>query len=210
MIDEELVKTLKEVRVFDLAFGAESGSDRILSMINKRITVEKIIGAAKLLAKHDVPASYSVIVGLPTETKEEFNATLDLLYGIYKIHPGAFFTLGAFLPYPGSLMYELAIKKGFSPPVKTEEWGKIDRFRKDFFSPWVNVEYVWRIREYFKLLKFRLGPLNKWFEFRIRHRFFALPLDIYLTEFLAGMAIEEKNWFGRLLRRMYNFIKIRV
>ncbi len=42
MIDETLAKELKERKVFDLLIGAESGSDRILSMINKRITVEHI------------------------------------------------------------------------------------------------------------------------------------------------------------------------
>lgn len=207
MVDDELAAELKRLKVFDLAFGAESGSDRILALINKRITVGKIMNAVKILAGHDVSASYSVIVGLPSETKEEFNATLDLLYRIYKVHPNAFFTLGAFLPYPGSQMYEMAIKEGFKPPTKTEDWGRIDRFRKDFSSPWVNGEKVWRIREYFKLLKFKLGPVNRWFEFRIRHRFFIWPADIYLVEWLSGLAIEEKNWFGRLLRRIYNFFK---
>ncbi len=208
MIDDELAKELKERRVFDLLIGVESGSDRILAMINKGITVERIITAVKSLAKYDVSASYSAIVGLPTETKKEFEATIDLLYKIYKIHPRSAITLGAYMPYPGSLMYEMAIKEGFSPPSATEDWGKIDRFRKDFSSPWVIGNKVWRIREYFKLLKFHLGPVNKWFEFRIEHRFFSWPLDIYLTEWLAGIAIEEKSWFGKLLRRGYNFIKL--
>ncbi|MFH0852571.1 MAG: radical SAM protein [bacterium] len=207
MIDDELARRLKELRVFDLLIGVESGSDRILEMINKRITVERIISAVRSLAKYDVPASYSAIVGLPTETKEEFESTIDLLYTIYKIHPRAAFTLGAYMPYPGSTMYELAKEKGFRPPERTEDWGRIDRFRKDFASPWVDGGYVWRIRECFKLLKFKLGPANRWFEFRIRHRFFALPLDIYFIEFLAGLAIEEKNWLGKFLRRTYSLVK---
>lgn len=207
MIDDDLARQLKELKAFDLLIGAESGSDRLLALINKKITVQRIMAAVKSLAEYNVPASYSVIVGLPTETKEEFFSTVDLLYKIYKIHPQAAFTLGAYMPYPGSLMYDLAIKEGFQPPSRTEDWGKIDRFRKDFSSPWVDGQYVWRIREYFKLLKFKLGPVSKWFEWRIKHHFFALPLDIYLVEFLAGLAIEEKNILGRMMRRMYNFIK---
>ncbi len=207
MIDEELARELKERQVFDLLIGAESGSDRLLNLINKKITVERIMSAVKSLAKYNVPASYSVIVGLPAETKEEFFLTVDLLYKIYKIHPRSAITLGAYMPYPGSLMYEMAIKEGFSPPSATEDWGKIDRFRKDFSSPWVIGNKVWRIREYFKLLKFKLGPVNEWFEFRIRHRFFVCPLDIYVIEWLAGLAIGEKNWLGKLLRKGYNFMK---
>jgi len=207
MIDDELAGRLKELKVFDLLIGAESGSDRLLALINKKITVQRIMSAVRSLAKFNVPASYSVIVGFPTETKEEFFLTVDLLYKIYKIHPQAAFTLGAYLPYPGSAMYDLAIKEGFKPPPRTEDWGRIDRFRKDFSSPWVDGQYVWHIREYFKLLKFRLGPANRWFKFRIKHHFFALPADIYIVEWLAGVAIEEKGFFGKTLRRIYNSIK---
>lgn len=209
MIDDESAKELKELKVFDLLIGVESGSDRLLALINKKITVARIMAAVKSLAKYNVPASYSAIVGLPTETKKEFKATVDLLYQIYKIHPQAAFTLGAYMPYPGSLMYDFAVQQGFLPPRRTEDWGKIDRFRKDFSSPWVNAKYVWRIREYFKLLKLKLGPINKWFEFRIKHRFFSMPLDIYLIEFLAGIAIEEKSWLGKAMRRTYNFLKLK-
>ncbi len=206
MIDDALSRELKERKVFDLLIGVESGSDRILRMINKNITVERILAAVKSLAKYDLPASYSAIVGLPSETKEEFESTIDLLYKIYKIHPKAAFTLGAYMPYPGSTMYDFAIKAGFNPPVRTEDWGKIDRFRKDFSSPWIDGGQVWVIREYFKLLKFKLGPVNKLFEFRIKRRFFAMPIDIYFIEWLAGLAIEERGIAGKLLRRAYKRI----
>ena len=210
MIDDSVARALKASQAFDLLIGIESGSDRLLKLINKKFTVERLIAGVKILAKYDVPASYSVIVGLPTETKDEFEATIDLLYKIYKIHPrAAAFSLGAYMPYPGSLMYDFAVKQGFKPPEKTEDWGRIDRFRKDFSTPWTDGALVWRIREYFKLLKLKLGPINKWFEFRIKHRWFALPLDIYLIEYLAGAAIEEKGWFGKAMRRAYNFLKLK-
>ncbi len=208
MIDDNIAQALKASRTFDLLIGIESGSDRLLKLINKNFTVDRLINGVKILAKYDVPASYSVIVGLPTETKEEFEATIDLLYKIYKIHPrAAAFSLGAYMPYPGSLMYDFAIKQGFKPPQKTEDWGKIDRFRKDFSNPWTDGRRVWRIREYFKLLKLRLGPVNKWFEWRIKHRWFALPFDIYLIEYLAGVALREKSWIGRAMRKIYNLLK---
>ncbi len=208
MIDEPIARALKKSQAFDLLIGIESGSDRLLKLINKNFTVERLVAGVKILAKYDVPASYSVIVGLPTETKEEFEATIDLLYKIYKIHPrAAAFSLGAYMPYPGSLMYDFAVKQGFKPPTKTEDWGKIDRFRKDFSTPWADGRRVWRIREYFKLLKLKLGPINKWFEFRIKHRWFAWPFDIYLIEYLAGAAIEEKGFLGKAMRRAYNYFK---
>jgi glycosyltransferase involved in cell wall biosynthesis/radical SAM superfamily enzyme YgiQ (UPF0313 family) len=206
-IDEDLAKKLKVFRVFDMLIGVESGSNRILSLIDKRFTVDRTIAGVKLLAKYDLPATYSAIVGLPTEIKEEFEQTVDLFYQIQQIHPQAVFSLGAYLPYPGSRMYDFAIKQGFKPPAKTEDWGDIDRFRKDFHSPWVDAQKVWRIREYFKLLNWRLGPLIPWFKWRLRHRFFVWPLDIYLVEYFGGLAIEQKGWGGKVLRKIYNLLR---
>ncbi|MFA5126632.1 MAG: radical SAM protein [Patescibacteria group bacterium] len=206
-INDEVAQKLKDYKVFDMLIGVESGSNRLLEMIDKKITTEKIISTVKIIHHHDLPASYSAIVGLPTETKAEFEATIDLMYQIYKLHPRAVFTLGAYLPYPGSRMYDFAIQNGFVPPSRTEDWGKIDRFRKNFHSPWVDAQKVWRIREYFKFLNWRLGPIKKWFEWRIRHRFFAFSADIYLTEYLSGLAIEQRGFLGKLLRRTYNLVR---
>ena len=38
------------------------------------------------------------------------------------MHPEASFSLGAFLPYPGASMYQMAKREGFEVPTTTEEW----------------------------------------------------------------------------------------
>jgi len=206
-IDDSLTQELKKLNSFDLLIGLESGSNRLLKLINKRITTDDIIRAVKILAKNNLKATYSAMVGLPTETKEEFNATIDLMYRVYKMHSKAGFTLGAYLPYPGSELYQFSIEQGFQPPEKTVDWGKIDRFRNRFVSPWVDVQYVWRVREYFKFLSINLGIINKWLDWRIKKRFFFFPFDIYLLEYLSGLAIEEKSIIGKFLRKIHNLVK---
>jgi len=207
-IDETVARELKNLNIFDMLIGIESGSDRILQMIDKKFTVEKLLQGVKNIAKYDLHATYSFIVGLPTETKEEFHDTINLMYKIYKIHPKAGFTLGAYLPYPGSKMFDFSLKSGFKMPSHAEEWGEIDRFRKDFKSPWVNVRKVWIIRECFKILSWNFKPFKKWFELRIKFGIYFLPVDIYLIEFLAGIALEEKGFFGKTLRKAYNKFKV--
>ncbi|PJE57855.1 MAG: hypothetical protein COU81_03850 [Candidatus Portnoybacteria bacterium CG10_big_fil_rev_8_21_14_0_10_36_7] len=206
-IDDGLAQKLKHYKCFDMLIGVESGSNRLLKLISKNFTIERTMKSVASLAKYNLPAVYSTIVGLPTETKEELDETIELMYRIYKAHPRGYFTLGAYLPYPGSAMYQTAIKEGFLPPQITEDWGSIDRFRQNFKSPWVDVKKVWRIREYFKFFSYHLGPLNKWFEFRIKHRFFAVPLDIYIIEFLAGIAIEEKWGVGKVMRKIHSLFR---
>ena len=207
LITEDLAKKLKKFKSKELLIGIESGSNRMLKLINKGYTVDKIQQGVKILAKYGLHATYSTIGGLPTETEQEFNKTLDLMYWAHKIHPQSGFTLGAYLPYPGSLMYDFAIKQGFKPPKKTENWGKIDRFRKAFSSPWIDGKRVWRIREYFKFFNYKIGLLDKWLEFRIKNGFFTLSFDIYIIEYLAGLAVEEKGIVGKILRRIHSLIK---
>lgn len=208
-INEELAKELKNLNIFDMLIGIETGSDRLLQLIDKRFTVKKLLEGVEIIARNNLRASYSLMVGLPTETKEEFKQTIDLMRQIYQIHPRAGFTLGAYLPYPGSRLYEFSLTQGFKPPENAEGWGEIDRFRKDFKSPWVNVRRVWIIRECFKILSWDFKPLKKWLEFRIKNNFYFLPWDIYAIEFLAGLAIEEKSFLGKSLRRAYNFSRFR-
>jgi len=203
-IDDALATELKELKIFDMLIGLESGSERMLQLIDKRFSVERLIQGVKSIAKNNLHATYSFIVGLPTETKADFEATINLMSEVYKIHPRAGFTLGAYLPYPGSKLYEFSLTQGFNPPGKTEDWGKIDRFRKNFKSPWVNVKKVWIIRECFKILSWDFKLLKKWFEFRIRHNFYSFPIDVYIAEFLSRVAIEERGFLGRMLRRLYN------
>lgn len=207
MITDDLAKELKKFKVEDFLIGIESGSNRMLELINKGYTVDKIKEGVEILAKHDLYTTYSTIVGLPTETEEEFNKTLDLMCWVHKIHPRSGFTMGAYLPYPGSLMYQFSIEKGFKPPQRTEDWGDIDRFRKDFSSPWIDSKKVWRIREYFKFFSYKIGILNKWLEFRIKKRFFNFSFDIPVIEYFSGLAIEEKGFIGKGLRKIHSLIK---
>ncbi|MBD5636546.1 MAG: tRNA (N6-isopentenyl adenosine(37)-C2)-methylthiotransferase MiaB [Clostridia bacterium] len=60
---------------------AQSGSDRILSLMNRRYTREKYLSEIALL-KQEIPdceVTTDLIVGFPTETEEEFEETLSLV-----------------------------------------------------------------------------------------------------------------------------------
>ncbi|MDI6760027.1 MAG: radical SAM protein [Candidatus Brocadiaceae bacterium] len=209
MITEDLAARLKEFNVFDILIGIESGSDRILKLLNKGITVEQTKRGVRLLAKHTLRVGYSAIIGIPTETEEEMNSTIDLILWIHSIHKNKSVTIGPYLPYPGSALYHWTMKQGFVPPRKTEDWGLIDRWRKDLYKvlPWVRDDYIYYLREYMKFFNYDIAPISKLAELRLRHRFVKFPLDVALVHFLYDQAIPEKNWFGRFLRKAHRVLK---
>lgn len=116
-IDEDLVSQLKSLRCTGLFIGAESGSDEILKVMNKRIKVSDTLNAATILAKYDIKTFYYFVLGIPTETSSQMMMTMDLADKLYKIHRGncsmAFF---GFDPLIGTALYKLAESVGYSVP----------------------------------------------------------------------------------------------
>ncbi len=67
-----------------LHLAAQSGSDRILKLMNRRYTAEHYLGLIEKVraARPDIALSTDIIVGFPGETEEDFQATLDLVEAV--------------------------------------------------------------------------------------------------------------------------------
>ncbi|MBS3117894.1 B12-binding domain-containing radical SAM protein [Candidatus Woesearchaeota archaeon] len=161
MINEKITDVLIETECREVLFGLESGSDRILRLMDKAQTVEAIRKGVKLLNRaKELRTVGSFIVGVPTETKEETFETVNLILELLKINPNMRYSVGFYLPYPGSAMYNLAIKEGFKPFEKTEDWDALDRWADRLKLTWLNwmqdSSYFKAIRDYVNLL-----PLNE-------------------------------------------------
>lgn len=124
-----------------LGLGVESGSNRIRKMINKDISEEQVITAARTLGKYKIPTGYAFMVGLPSETEEEMLSTISFMVKIKEIHVQAQFAYQCYRPYPGSELYNLAIEKGFTPPNSLHEWAHCQDVAIGYTSlndlPWI-------------------------------------------------------------------------
>lgn len=137
--DEEFAESLYKCKARTVLLGMESGSDRILEFINKKSTVADNVNAVSVVSKYrDISISGSFIIAFPTETEEECKQTMKLIVKLLKIKKEMNFTLGYYLPYPGSRLFDVAIEKGFVPPSKTEDWEDLDRWRSKTKISWVD------------------------------------------------------------------------
>lgn len=59
--------------------GIESGSQRVLTLMNKKITVEEIKAALSALAEAGIKTTTYWVVGYPGETESDFQETLNLI-----------------------------------------------------------------------------------------------------------------------------------
>lgn len=62
-----------------MVIGVETGSDRVREHMRKGFTSEHLDYTMKMFSKYGITAYFLLIVGFPTETKQDFQDTLDML-----------------------------------------------------------------------------------------------------------------------------------
>ena len=82
-LTEELISAMAESKnvCHHIHLPVQSGSDRILKMMNRHYTKEKYLDLVRRLRQRipDIEISTDIIVGFPQETEEDFQDTLDLV-----------------------------------------------------------------------------------------------------------------------------------
>jgi anaerobic magnesium-protoporphyrin IX monomethyl ester cyclase len=109
LINTESLKKLKESGCFQIIYGLESGSQKMLDMMKKRVTVEqnrKAVIAARDAGLHCVP---QFITGLPGEDRDTLKETFKF---INSIDFWSYISLHRANAYPGSEIYQYAKDKG--------------------------------------------------------------------------------------------------
>ena len=143
LVDEELCELFKKMNVTSVAFGAESGSNRILKILNKGVTVEMNQNAINTLHRHRILVGCSFIVGCPTETEEEVRSTYEfILKNIKDGKMSPYCAVNILMPMPGTQIWDDAVNSGI---INTENldwkrlsvWASYRNSNFDNFKEWV-------------------------------------------------------------------------
>jgi len=109
-INEKMIKTMKQAGCSFINFGFESGSQKVLNLSKKNISIETIEKAIAICQKHQVAVGCFKLLGLPGETKETFIDTLKFMIK-NKINIPYPFPINLALPYPGTPLQTMAEKQ---------------------------------------------------------------------------------------------------
>lgn len=77
-ITDDILVKLKEAGCTNLYIGMESGSDEVLRINKRAITVSKILEIAQMFLRNEMLFHAGFILGLPGETKQTLEQTLDV------------------------------------------------------------------------------------------------------------------------------------
>ncbi len=205
---DETFDILKASGLWAFLVGAESGSHTQLEAMQKDISPEDIVEAARVATRHGVKISYSFIVGFPGETQQEIEETWEVMERVSKVVGEYNSQLHFYAPTPGNALYDKALEMGLEGPQSFEEWAMFSTVKGGL--PWMSTRFRNRMkqREFYMVY----GYPSEWVRrrasrsrarsmyvklattlsaARCRRRFWGLPLDWWLLRGLRGAIANE-------------------
>ncbi len=100
-VDKEILEALREAGCVQVDFGIESGSQRLLDVMNKRLTVEQNARAIELAHEVGIHIKAFLMMNYPGETEDDRKQTLEFI----KRTQVDDFTLSVYQPLSGGYFY---------------------------------------------------------------------------------------------------------
>jgi anaerobic magnesium-protoporphyrin IX monomethyl ester cyclase len=128
-IDDEWAQIFKNMGVYKVEFGIESGSDRVAQYLKTgKSSTEINKKAISILNSHGVSVMGSFIAGAPTETKDELRQSKDMIKWIQKNHKNNTCGIGIATPLPATELWNFAVSKGFID-LDNIDWDKLSTLK---------------------------------------------------------------------------------
>ncbi len=145
-LTESELKLLKKAGFYHFGVGIESGSERILRILNKRITIDQIYETNQKMKEHGFAVTYNFMSGIPGEELEDYVDTLKLMYHLLRTNEHLIAPVGVpkfFYPYTNTVLGNKCIAEyGFKFPETFKEWGNYQ---------YINEGCSWRSPEFDRL-----------------------------------------------------------
>jgi anaerobic magnesium-protoporphyrin IX monomethyl ester cyclase len=120
VLDEEILTAMKRAGCSIISLGLESGSQRLLDLIKKNITLEQTRKTVELIHAAGIKSRASFILGLPSETREESRQTIRFAYSL----PLDQVRFSIATPFPGTELWDIAVQEGRIDPENID-WTKL-------------------------------------------------------------------------------------
>jgi radical SAM superfamily enzyme YgiQ (UPF0313 family) len=128
--DDALLDLLAANGCREVALGIESGSERLLGYMGKRITPEMTRVVVSRLVQRGISVKGYFILGFPTETRAELETTVRQVRRLWDIaegQPGRFrASVFEFRPYPGTPEWERLTRTGRYNPEQLLDYTVVD------------------------------------------------------------------------------------
>jgi radical SAM superfamily enzyme YgiQ (UPF0313 family) len=119
LMDEEILEHMRQAGLFAVKYGVESATQELLDHINKNMNLEKSTDVIRLTNKMGIKTHLTFTFGLPGETRQSIEKTIDFALGLDPTSVQFSITT----PFPGTTFYQEAREKGY---LVSENWLEYD------------------------------------------------------------------------------------
>jgi radical SAM superfamily enzyme YgiQ (UPF0313 family) len=152
-LNEEVIKLLKDSGCFRVWIGAESGSQKVIDLMDRRVDVKQVREMIKLAQKYGIQAGTFIMVGYPGETEDDIEETIIHL----KESNPEYFTITIAYPIRGTELFaevEAVQTNNFS-------WDKNSDRDRDFKRTYNRKYYDFAVRRVTNELNYHKTILQK-------------------------------------------------
>ena len=111
-VDPEMLRALADAGCKHIVFGVESGSPRLRRDVMQRpISNDRMIDAFRWSRDVGLMATANYMLGLPGETRDDIEQTLELHEQLRPFDFGYF----VYYPYPGTHLFRVCLERGYLP-----------------------------------------------------------------------------------------------
>ena len=211
---DEDFETIYKAGCRKVYIGAESGSQEVLNLINKKETIEDNFAVVQRLKKNHITTVFSTMVCLPLHPESDLKLTLNMIKKAKLSDDNLEILIFYYTPFPQTPLYNLALEKGFIPPSDLEAWSDYSMFNPcifwhkkcfkrdleffyNYYFPFYNKSVIEitppELKNIVRLFLKTFFILNRW---RFRNNFFYFPFEAYLMlYFVKRYNIKHKTRF---------------
>ncbi len=107
-VDEEMLRRLRQARCERIHYGVEAGTDRVLKVLQKGITLEQARQAFRATKRAGISTLAYFMLGSPTETRDDVLQTIAFAR---ELDPD-FVHITIVTPFPGTKLYFMGLEQG--------------------------------------------------------------------------------------------------
>jgi anaerobic magnesium-protoporphyrin IX monomethyl ester cyclase len=205
----EDMKLLSRAGLHQICQGTESGSPKVLKLMNKTFqNFDDIYEAAGRCLSAGIRPSFNIIFAFPGEGAKERRETINFVMDVCRRFPGAEFWTNIFTPYPGAPIMSRAKELGIELPASFEGWA--DFFPRYTKLPWLEGREHNRLqvtRDYLRIAFDRIpiasdtrGPITRLAQkalslparWRLDHDAYSFPVELWMNRILKKAAAASK------------------
>ena len=185
----DVLQAVKDVGLYRMAFGIESGNEEYRTKVLKRpVSTKKYLEYKDYINESNIPYSLNAIIGMPFETRDLILETAALIRE-FKGHDGVL--ISNFIPYMGTELRQVALDAGFikSDTISTEGYlrlGDTSKFIK-MPKPYIQPDEIDKLVKCFALYAFY--PDNMWHlvhEAETNEKLYNQLMKEYKSRFFVG------------------------